>query len=433
MRALSYYGHLMAEETSATTGDSVEANGKDPNPYRLAFVQFIGVGDTDAEAYRLYKEPAEYFFNRSLHVYAGYADPPGYVTEASVRARYKSQVRADRPHETGRSTTSRGTRWSRRATSSSGAPTRCARRSKTSRRRSTAATCSPMLQFGNMSDELTRYNTKLFGDKVAPATAHDLRRRGRPLVARERDGRLMAGERDLLYLFGIAGHPAPSPLIAHARSRRVERRRPSHQGVRRRARDFVARRRLPRLAHGPVWDAIDASGVRLPCPVVGASVGGMLAVDLAALSARGRDAHSPCSRPSASSTTPTKASTSTPCPTPDRMEHLFAKGVPEPFVDRFSELGPDDGPVARYLSDVAAANLLWPLGDRGQASRLHRIRCPRLSLWGEQDELLPPGVSARRVEGGVPAEVIDGAGHLLEWDVPDQVGARVVAFLRDAQ
>ena len=52
------------------------------------------MADTDAEAYRLYKEPAEYFFNRSLHVYPGYTDPPGYVTEASVRARYKSQVRA---------------------------------------------------------------------------------------------------------------------------------------------------------------------------------------------------------------------------------------------------------------------------------------------------------------------------------------------------
>ena len=25
-----------------------------------------------------------------------------------------------------------------------------------------------MLQFGNMSDELTRFNTKLFGEKVAP-------------------------------------------------------------------------------------------------------------------------------------------------------------------------------------------------------------------------------------------------------------------------
>ena len=117
---------------------------------------------------------------------------------------------------------------------------------------------------------------------------------------------------------------------------------------------------------------------------------------------RGWSPPSPCSPRSASSTRPTRASTSTPCPTPDRMSHLFAKGVPEPFVDRFSELGPDDGPVARYLSDVAAASLLWPLGDRGSRGRLHRITCPRLSLWGEQDELLPVGVSAAWAAGGVP-------------------------------
>ena len=69
--ALSYYGHLMAKETVGGYWRQVEANGKDPNPYRLAFLQFIGVADTDQEAYRLYKEPAEYFFNRSLHVYPG--------------------------------------------------------------------------------------------------------------------------------------------------------------------------------------------------------------------------------------------------------------------------------------------------------------------------------------------------------------------------
>ena len=66
-------------------------------------------------------------------------------------------------------------------------------------------------------------------------------------------------------------------------------------------------------------------------------------------------------------------------------------------------------PVARYLSDVAAANLLWPLGDRGQAHAC-TASVPRLSLWGEQDELLPPGGPRRWAEGGVPAEVIDGAG-----------------------
>lgn len=239
----------------------------------------------------------------------------------------------------------------------------------------------------------------------------------------------MATDRDLLYLFGIAGHPAPSPVLAQLEAEGWNVVVPRIKGFDA-SWDFVA----PDDYLGwltVLWDAIDASGVRLPCAVVGASVGGMLAVDLAAYrpeavralallapfgifdeANQGLDLYS--------------------VPTPDRMAHLFAKGVPEPFVDRFGELGPDDGPVARYLSDVAAANLLWPLGDRGQAGRLHRVTCPRLSLWGEQDELLPPGLSAKWAAGGIPVEIIDGAGHLLEWDAPDAVGARLVEFLRTA-
>jgi pimeloyl-ACP methyl ester carboxylesterase len=119
-------------------------------------------------------------------------------------------------------------------------------------------------------------------------------------------------------------------------------------------------------------------------------------------------------------------------PSAERMGHLFAKGVPEPFVERFAELGPDDGPVARYLSDVAAASLLWPLGDRGQVRRLHRIACPRLALWGDQDELLPVGTSAAWAAGGIRVEVVAGGGHLLEWDVPEEVGARLVQLLGSA-
>jgi pimeloyl-ACP methyl ester carboxylesterase len=111
------------------------------------------------------------------------------------------------------------------------------------------------------------------------------------------------------------------------------------------------------------------------------------------------------------------------------MGHLFAKGVPEPFVERFGELGPDEGPVARYLCDMAAASLLWPLGDRGVDRRLHRIACPRVALWGDQDELLPVGTSALWSRGGVPVEVVPGAGHLLEWDAPEEVGVRLVEHL----
>ncbi len=76
-------------------------------------------------------------------------------------------------------------------------------------------------------------------------------------------------------------------------------------------------------------------------------------------------------------------------------------------------------PSPRYLSDIASASLLWPLGDRGVAKRIHRIRCPKLVIWGDQDELLVPGL-IERWGGG---EVIAGAGHLVEWDAPDEVAA----------
>ena len=82
-----HYGYKSVRTTVGGYWNRVEALGKDVNPNRLAVIQFVGVADTDAEAYRLYREPAEYFFNRSFHVYPGFTDPPGYVTEASVRAK----------------------------------------------------------------------------------------------------------------------------------------------------------------------------------------------------------------------------------------------------------------------------------------------------------------------------------------------------------
>ena len=146
----------------------VEENGKDPNPHRLAFVQFIGVGDTDAEAYKLYREPAEYFFNRSLHVYAGYADPPGYVTEASVRARYKSAVR-----QVARSKQQKhDLTWDEMVEKGYvviGSPDTVRETLEEVAKTFNCGHLLTALHFGNMSDELTRYNTKLFGDKVAPA------------------------------------------------------------------------------------------------------------------------------------------------------------------------------------------------------------------------------------------------------------------------
>jgi pimeloyl-ACP methyl ester carboxylesterase len=231
--------------------------------------------------------------------------------------------------------------------------------------------------------------------------------------------------RNLVYLFGIAGHPAPSPVLGALEDAGWNIVVPTLPGFDGRPGFKPPDDYLGWLTI--VWDALDATGV-LPCPVVGASVGGMFGADLAALrpeavtalallapfgvfddAAPGMDLYA--------------------LPAAERMEHLFAKGVPPPFVERFSELGPDEGPVARYLSDVAAASVLWPLGDRRQAERLHRIRCARMALWGEQDQLLPVAVSTAWADGGVPVTVVTGAGHLLEWDAPEEVAARLLSFL----
>jgi pimeloyl-ACP methyl ester carboxylesterase len=110
---------------------------------------------------------------------------------------------------------------------------------------------------------------------------------------------------------------------------------------------------------------------------------------------------------------------------PDRLPHLFAKGVPERFAQRFAARGTEEAPVAEYIVDIAMGALTWPIGDRGTAKRLHRIRCPKLVLWGGQDELLPPGLI--ELWGG--GTVIDGAGHLIEWDCPDEVAEHLRHFL----
>ena len=229
----------------------------------------------------------------------------------------------------------------------------------------------------------------------------------------------------LVYLPGIAGHPARSPAMAIVEDAGWEIVVPELPGF-----DGRSGFRPPDDHLGwlvAAWDALDATSA-LPCPVVGASVGGMLAADLAVFRPEVVTALALLA-PFGSFDEGSPGLDVFAVPATERMSHLFAKGVPEPFVERFAHLGADEGPVARYLSDVAAASLLWPLGDRGQARRLHRLRCPAMALWGDQDELLPVPTSEAWVAGGVPVEVIAGAGHLLEWDAPDEVGSRLVGFL----
>jgi alkanesulfonate monooxygenase SsuD/methylene tetrahydromethanopterin reductase-like flavin-dependent oxidoreductase (luciferase family) len=89
---LSFTGYIRGAQLMQGFWRRMEELGHEFNPYQAAFAQQICVAETDAEAQRLYEKHARYFFSRCLHVYPGFADAPGYRTEATIRAGLLTQM-----------------------------------------------------------------------------------------------------------------------------------------------------------------------------------------------------------------------------------------------------------------------------------------------------------------------------------------------------
>lgn len=89
---LSFSGYLRARALMKGYWDRVEERGTpDKSPYRAGFAQTICVAETDAEAEKLYAKHIDYFYNRCLHVYPGFADAPGYRTIKTIQTGALSQ------------------------------------------------------------------------------------------------------------------------------------------------------------------------------------------------------------------------------------------------------------------------------------------------------------------------------------------------------
>ena len=74
---LSYFGGKSADNVMDRFWDRAAARGKDANPYRAAFLQIVGVAETDREAEDIYGPHVEYFYHKLLHLPVGYISPPG--------------------------------------------------------------------------------------------------------------------------------------------------------------------------------------------------------------------------------------------------------------------------------------------------------------------------------------------------------------------
>ena len=88
---LSYSGYKRGKQVMDGFWKVARSAGID-NPYHAGFLQLVCVADSEQELQDKYAAHAEYFFNKMLHIYPGFADPPGYRTIDTIKAGLMSQT-----------------------------------------------------------------------------------------------------------------------------------------------------------------------------------------------------------------------------------------------------------------------------------------------------------------------------------------------------
>lgn len=80
---------------------------------------------------------------------------------------------------------------------------------------------------------------------------------------------------------------------------------------------------------------------------------------------------------------------------------------------------------------ATAAKYLWPIPNRGLAGRLHRVAAPTLLVWGESDRIVPPRYAQDFQAKIATAQVtiIPAAGHLPHLEQPERTTEVVLRFL----
>jgi pimeloyl-ACP methyl ester carboxylesterase len=184
-------------------------------------------------------------------------------------------------------------------------------------------------------------------------------------------------------------------------------------------------------------DLVDALGLVEAPHVIGHSMGGMIAAEMAALSP-----------PSIASLTLIGAAGLwiDEHPVPDLFsmvpfelaEALFVDPVAgEKLLTAGLDFSDDQALIGFMIGNArrmgTAGKILFPIPNRGLAHRLYRVWCPTLLVWGREDRLYPPvyGERYRDLLTSTDADlvVVDDAGHMAPYEQPDAVIAAVERFL----
>ena len=162
---LSFTGYLRGKKLLDGYWNQVAKRGKDESPYRGAFAQTICVAETDQEAEKLYAEHVNYFYNRCLHIYGGFADAPGYRTIKTIQADVVNALSEDMQN------LFPSLSWKELVDGGyviAGSPATVRDRMKELIKGLHVGHIFCLIHVGNMPDWKTRYSTKLFAERVIP-------------------------------------------------------------------------------------------------------------------------------------------------------------------------------------------------------------------------------------------------------------------------
>ena len=162
---LSYFGYIAGKKVADGYWEVMAKQGKELNPYSMGFAQVVIVANSDEEAERLYAPHVDYFFNRCLHVYNGFADAPGYRTVKTIKAGMLGQVgkQADLRRD--------GLTWKDFLDQGfiiAGSPKTVRERLREAMKSLNCGHLMILIQLGSMPPELVRKSTELFARDVMP-------------------------------------------------------------------------------------------------------------------------------------------------------------------------------------------------------------------------------------------------------------------------
>jgi alkanesulfonate monooxygenase SsuD/methylene tetrahydromethanopterin reductase-like flavin-dependent oxidoreductase (luciferase family) len=165
---LSYSGFKRGQTVMGGFWKKADELGTEPNPYRAGFLQLVAVGRSAAEVEEKYGRHGEYFYNKMLHVYPGFADAPGYRTIATIQAGLLGQTGrfGDRPQTQ---------TWSDLVANGNivaGTPSQVVEQLEQVARDLRVGHLMLLCQFGSIPHELAMENIRLTATEVVPKLRH---------------------------------------------------------------------------------------------------------------------------------------------------------------------------------------------------------------------------------------------------------------------